>query len=259
LRHFSRAESGEQSVRAAFAAAQSEYCDWKRTPLATLRGEVCGKHYKVLGLRRSDPDVDRKLKRAYRSRSLALHPDKNSAVGAADAFKLVSDAYECLSDRSCKQRYDEGLQALEAGVAAWRSDARAQVRTQLSRAAAETHYYASVFARNFYESTSSFLLLHFDIVWRFKKIMIYMLPSSVSTSIWRSAGQVVVMDLPVGQALLAVALAMRLRFLLMVHAMSYALLLANIELAKFRNQRSGWNSSRGADDSDTTWSWTAEL
>lgn len=260
LRHFSRSESGEQSVRAAFAAAQSEYCDWKRTPLASLRGEVCGKHYKVLGLRRTDPDIDRKIKRAYRSRSLILHPDKNNAVGAADAFKLVTDAYECLSDRSCKQRYDEGLHALEAGVAAWRSDARTQIRAQLGRVAGETHYYVSVFARNFYESKFDANFGLHDRCIKAANICLYLF--LVSTSIWRSAGQIVLFDLPVGQALLAVTLAMRFRFLLAVHAASYALLLGNIELAKLRKQRHSKNSSRNLDEDAgdrPPWSWNTEL
>ena len=80
-------------------------------------------YYKVLGLDRSLGKVDKNgIKKAYRSKSLLLHPgdytnikfshlckihliilnhitiiDKNPAPESSAAFKMLTDAYECLS------------------------------------------------------------------------------------------------------------------------------------------------------------------
>ena len=35
-----------------------------------------------------------------------MHPDKNKAPGAEDAFKKVGTAYACLSDKNKRAHYD---------------------------------------------------------------------------------------------------------------------------------------------------------
>lgn len=161
-KNFLRDDSGEKSIRAAFEAAKTEFCDWKKSPVSFLKGEVCGKYYKVLELNRNDRGVDsieRKIKRAYRSKSLALHPDKNIESGASDAFKLIREAYECLSDKRCKQSYDANLAAMEQEVADWRRQLRATIKNQLYHGVSEAHYYASLFAQNFYQCKTSCLCI----------------------------------------------------------------------------------------------------
>jgi DnaJ domain len=67
-----------------------------------------GAHYRVLGVQANATDND--LKRAYRKLALKLHPDKNSAPHADEAFKAVGLAYATLSDpqkRSIYDRYGE--------------------------------------------------------------------------------------------------------------------------------------------------------
>uniref|UniRef100_A0A7N0TYZ0 J domain-containing protein n=1 Tax=Kalanchoe fedtschenkoi TaxID=63787 RepID=A0A7N0TYZ0_KALFE len=43
---------------------------------------------------------------AYRKLSLKVHPDKNKAPGSEEAFKLVSKAFQCLSNEESKRKYD---------------------------------------------------------------------------------------------------------------------------------------------------------
>ena len=157
-RHLHRDDAGEQSIRNTFASAKSEFCDWTRSPMSFLRGEVCGKYYKVLGLKRvgggilaDDDAVDKRIKRAYRTKSLALHPDKNLERGAADAFKIVSEAYECLSDKTCRRKYDSNLQTMELQIADWRRELQMKIKKQIYFGVSEAHYYASLFAQNFYQ------------------------------------------------------------------------------------------------------------
>jgi len=57
--------------------------------------------------------ADSIIKRQYRKLALLLHPDKNKAVGAEAAFKLVSEAFGVLSDKDKRAAHDarRGLKA----------------------------------------------------------------------------------------------------------------------------------------------------
>lgn len=68
-----------------------------------MNGEVdC---YKVLGVE-STADDDT-IRRNYKKLALQLHPDKNKSVGAAGAFKILSDAWSLLSDKARRTAYDQ--------------------------------------------------------------------------------------------------------------------------------------------------------
>lgn len=61
--------------------------------------------YKLLGISRSASHKE--IKKAYRSKSLEFHPDKNKSEGAADQFSEIARAYEVLSDETLKEVYDQ--------------------------------------------------------------------------------------------------------------------------------------------------------
>jgi molecular chaperone DnaJ len=63
-------------------------------------------HYEVLGVERdAGPD---EIKKAYRRLARQLHPDVNPGEDASERFKLVTHAYDVLSDPDQRARYDMG-------------------------------------------------------------------------------------------------------------------------------------------------------
>lgn len=65
-------------------------------------------HYEVLGVGRDASDDQ--IKKAYRKLARELHPDVNPAPEAQEKFKLVTHAYEVLSDADARRKYDMGGQ-----------------------------------------------------------------------------------------------------------------------------------------------------
>lgn len=61
--------------------------------------------YEILGV---DPLADDDtVRKHYRKLALTLHPDKNKSIGADGAFKLISEAWSSLSDKTRRLAYDQ--------------------------------------------------------------------------------------------------------------------------------------------------------
>jgi DnaJ homolog subfamily B member 12 len=68
--------------------------------------EILGKKvfYDILGV--SKTATDDEIKKAYRKLALKVHPDRNKAPSATEAFKKVGQAYACLSESEKRKHYD---------------------------------------------------------------------------------------------------------------------------------------------------------
>lgn len=62
-------------------------------------------HYAILDVQ-EDANAD-EIKRAFKTLALLLHPDKNAAPGAEDAFKRVRQASDILGDAQERAAYDD--------------------------------------------------------------------------------------------------------------------------------------------------------
>jgi DnaJ-class molecular chaperone len=74
---------------------------------AVIRVRKCSPtaFYEILALEKTATDGE--VKKAYRKLSLLTHPDKNGYDGADEAFKMVSRAFQILSDAEKKAKYDQ--------------------------------------------------------------------------------------------------------------------------------------------------------
>ncbi|KAL4978041.1 hypothetical protein BDW66DRAFT_130864 [Aspergillus desertorum] len=84
--------------------------DRKYTPeqkAAVIRIRKCSAtaFYEILAVEKTATDSE--IKKAYRKLSLVTHPDKNGYEGADEAFKMVSRAFQVLSDSEKRARYDK--------------------------------------------------------------------------------------------------------------------------------------------------------
>ncbi|KAK7506214.1 hypothetical protein BaRGS_00002326 [Batillaria attramentaria] len=89
------AETQESSVTAEYTEEQH---------IAVKRIRKCKDYYEVLDVKKDCTEND--LKKAYRKLALQMHPDKNKAPGATEAFKAIGNAYAVLSDAEKRRKYD---------------------------------------------------------------------------------------------------------------------------------------------------------
>ena len=167
----------------------------------------------MLGLDRSLGKLDKQgLKKAYRSRSLQLHPDKNPSPEASAAFKLVQEAYECLTDEKCLAEYEERLRHDEYSIAERRYLFKEKIIDHTMHALTQVHYVLSLASSHIY---------------------------ALGMDIWEMAGEFEMelfgMSHKIGQyALMACLILSKARIFLQVHGLAYLISKLNYELAKSR-------------------------
>ncbi len=61
-------------------------------------------YYQLLQVRRDTPISA--VKKAYRSLSLELHPDKNKSPNAAEEFRKIQHAFDVITDKSKRRDYE---------------------------------------------------------------------------------------------------------------------------------------------------------
>ena len=61
-------------------------------------------YYDILGVQKKASEEE--IKKSYKKLAIKLHPDKNQAPKATEAFKKVSVAYACLTDTEKRKYYD---------------------------------------------------------------------------------------------------------------------------------------------------------
>jgi len=203
---------GMSAVKRTIQAAESDSCDWKTQPVAFIKGEVCGSHYKVLGIDRRNKLIDKmKIKKKYRQLSLQLHPDKNPSDNAEDAFNVLQGAYNCIADDECKDLYDQQLIRAEEEIRRKRDKFKKLVIDKSTVALHQAHYYVSLAASKMYNAGMQF----WDIMGE-----------------W----QVTVFEetYPLGRPLAILMLLWKGQFLLKLHVLSYLIMRVNLEIAKAR-------------------------
>lgn len=92
----SNTKSPEEPPKREFTPEQKQMAD---------RINKCKTFYQILDIDSNEAN-EANIKKAYRKLAIKLHPDKNAAPGANEAFKKLGAAYAVLSDADKKRKYD---------------------------------------------------------------------------------------------------------------------------------------------------------
>ncbi|CAN6468840.1 unnamed protein product [Victoria cruziana] len=106
IRDYESEKTLDRQEKEASAGSSNGGCDFSDEHVELIRQVTRSKDfYEILGLEKTCSVEE--VRKAYRKLSLKVHPDKNKAPGADDAFKIVSKAFKCLSDSESRRRYDQ--------------------------------------------------------------------------------------------------------------------------------------------------------
>lgn len=224
----------QQAVRDTIDASRTESCEVNfsfdpfvlvSNTLRSFKGEMCGSYYKILDVDKNtlNANIDENerkklLKKKYRQLSLTVHPDKHGGSAEAHvAFEKVQDAFDCLSDDSCRQMYDNKLNSIELSILQSRLQTKDLVVKALKKSFKIVHYYISVAAYSIHRMGSK-VASFFD-KWR-----ISLFEDSVS--------------LPIGKMAMWLIIALKAKSLFLVYGIAYTIVALNNMLLSFNEMRS---------------------
>jgi len=120
-------------------------------------------HYDVLNVERTADAGS--IKKAHRKLALKYHPDKqvnsSNPDEAARMFRLVQEAYECLSDPQERQWYDEHRESILMGFKPGESDQNGLVPSFVVNI--DGYHHPSCFSNNYTDDTGCFYQVYHDI------------------------------------------------------------------------------------------------
>ncbi|KAL0576270.1 Chaperone protein dnaJ [Marasmius crinis-equi] len=101
----SKRTSSSNGTAGGLGGEKRDYTSEQMDVVKRVRACRVTEYYEILAVKKECEEAD--IKKAYRKLALALHPDKNGAPGADEAFKMVSKAFQILSDPQKRAIHDQ--------------------------------------------------------------------------------------------------------------------------------------------------------
>lgn len=93
------------AVSTLLALASMQLFDQVEAVQKSSSGDSKKDYYEILGVPRDS--TQQQIKKAFRKLAVKYHPDKNKEEGAEDKFREIAKAYDTLSDKEKRKRYDQ--------------------------------------------------------------------------------------------------------------------------------------------------------